>query len=241
MIYQVARKKVDEQYIKEGSKKEPVFFDFGKVIVQKPWGYEYLVFENDWVAIWMLQIIRKRKTSMHCHPKKKTGLVLLSGHATFYHLEGTIAINRMNAINIDEGAFHCTEASSSLPIHPISENGIWVMEIESPPFKEDLCRLQDEYGRAGASYEGSSHMVFEPKETLRLEEPREGECFRKNFQDLIFTVRRGPIRQDKYFPKPNALVTVIARDPRISYTNPYLNIGGVFKFQDFYEKTLKLG
>ncbi len=46
-------------------------FDYSKVIVKKPWGYEYLVFENEFVAIWMLHIVRKRKTSMHCHPKKR--------------------------------------------------------------------------------------------------------------------------------------------------------------------------
>lgn len=240
MIYRVPKKAVDDNYIKEESRKETGSFDYGRVIVKKPWGYEYLVFENDFVAIWMLQIIRKRKTSMHCHPRKKTGLVLLSGHATFHHLEDTIAINRMNAINIEAGAFHCTEATSSLPIHPISENGIWVMEIESPPLKEDLCRLSDAYGRAGASYEGSSHMVFEPQETLRLEEPLELErCCSKHFLDLIVTTRKGPIYQDKYFPKPDSLAVVIARDSSMKYANPYMKIGEIFYFKKFYENTLQ--
>ena len=35
-------------------------FDYSNVIVTKPWGYEYLVFENEFVAIWMLHIVRKR-------------------------------------------------------------------------------------------------------------------------------------------------------------------------------------
>ena len=52
------------------TKQDP--FDYSKVIVKKPWGYEYLVFENEFVAIWMLHIVRKRKTSMHCHQKKRT-------------------------------------------------------------------------------------------------------------------------------------------------------------------------
>ena len=42
-------------------------FDYSKVIVKKPWGYEYLVFENEFVAIWMLHIVRKRKTSTNSH------------------------------------------------------------------------------------------------------------------------------------------------------------------------------
>ena len=56
--------------------------DYSREIVEKPWGYEYLIFENEHVAIWMLHIVRKRKTSMHCHPNKTTALILLSGNAT---------------------------------------------------------------------------------------------------------------------------------------------------------------
>jgi len=52
---------------------------YHNAIVKKPWGYEYLAFENEYVAIWILHIIRKRKTSMHCHPRKKTGLILQAG------------------------------------------------------------------------------------------------------------------------------------------------------------------
>lgn len=238
MLYKVSKKPLDEKYIKDGSVNDSDFFDYSKVIVKKPWGYEHLVFENEFVAIWMLQIVRKRKTSMHCHPRKKTGLILLNGFATFHHMEGTIAIDRMSAINIAAGAFHCTEASSDLPIHPISENGIWVLEIESPPLKKDLCRLSDAYGRAGASYEGVSHMVYEPKDTLKLEEPQESErLYRKKYQDLVFTIRSGPIYKDKYFPKPDAFAVVIGRDSSVEYANPYMTIGEVFEFKEFYEKT----
>ena len=55
-------------------------FDYSRVIVKKPWGYEYLVFENEFVAIWMLHIVRKRKTSMHSHPQKRTSLIVLAGN-----------------------------------------------------------------------------------------------------------------------------------------------------------------
>jgi len=238
MLYQAARKRVDEKYIRGNKEKDSRSMDYRKVIVKKPWGYEYLVFENDFVAIWMLQIVRKRKTSMHCHPRKKTGLILLSGHGTFYHMGGSIEIHRMDAINIDAGAFHSTEATSILPINPISENGIWVMEVETPPLKEDLCRLADAYGRAAVSYEGTSHMVFEPKEVLKLEEPRGPDnVFRKTYQDLGFTVCTGHILQDRVFAKPNALVSVISRHPSIEYANPFLNVGEVFEFKEFYENT----
>ena len=83
-------------------------FDYSKVIVKKPWGYEYLVFENEYVAIWMLHIVRKRKTSMHSHPKKRTSLILLAGNATCSHLEGSEKLKPMDGIFIEEGVFHLT-------------------------------------------------------------------------------------------------------------------------------------
>lgn len=226
MIHTVTRKIADEQHIgqTDGSARCAVRgAPYEDVIVKKPWGYEYLVFENEHVAIWMLQIVRKRKTSMHCHPRKRTGLILLSGDARFHHLEGSISLGRMGVVNIDAGAFHSTEAASVLPIDPVSENGIWVMEIESPPLKEDLCRMSDAYGRAGATYEGADHMVPHPTELLRLQEPEEGETLlRRTFQNLVFTVRKGAIRKDRNCPAPESLVAVIGSDvarascPRVS-------------------------
>jgi len=237
MIYAVNKKPVDERNIAKVTVSGEHSRDYEDVIVKKPWGYEYLVFENEHVAIWMLQIVRKRKTSMHCHPRKRTGLILLSGEARFHHLEGSIALNRMSAVNIDSSTFHSTEAASLLPINPVSENGIWVMEIETPPLKEDLCRMSDAYGRAGATYEGAGQMVFQPKDVLRLAEPERGDrSLRRTFQNLTVTVRRGAIGEDRKL-SPNALVAVIGRDPSRECANPFMEVGKVCSFQEFHENT----
>ncbi len=238
MIYTVNRKPTDARNLEVVSQPERRRFDYRDVIVKKPWGYEYLVFENEHVAIWMLQIVRKRKTSMHCHPRKRTGLILLSGEANFHHLDGSIPLNRMSAVNIDASTFHSTEASSLLPIHPVSEDGIWVMEIETPPLKEDLCRMSDSYGRAGETYEGANEMVFQPKEILRLAEPAQGDRgLRQTFQNLVFTVRTGPIRTDKDVPGPKALVAVIGRETEVESDNSFMKVGKVSSFQEFHKHT----
>jgi len=180
---------------------------YHNAIVKKPWGYEYLAFENEYVAIWILHIIRKRKTSMHCHPRKKTGLILLSGTATFRHQNGSIELQALDGVVIDKGTFHLTEATSSLPMVPVSENGIWVMEIESPPLKTDLVRIGDEYGRAGVSYEGINQMVFNPSHCLTLAEPSESPwASQQKFFYNLFTVTKGclPDVADK-----DALVSII--------------------------------
>ena len=62
MIYTVKKKPADERHIETVCGPGRGSFDYRNVIVKKPWGYEYLVFENEHVAIWMLQIVRKRRT-----------------------------------------------------------------------------------------------------------------------------------------------------------------------------------
>ena len=59
-------------------------------IVKKPWGYEYLAYENDDVALWFLYIKKDHATSLHCHPNKTTGLILLDGEAKVSFLKSHI-------------------------------------------------------------------------------------------------------------------------------------------------------
>jgi len=153
--------------------------NYSDIIVKKPWGYEYLAFQNETMAVWMLHIVRKRKTSMHCHPRKHTKLILLSGNAKFswipvskFFME-TKRLCSLDTVEIEPGEYHSTEADSSLTIDPISEDGIWVMEIESPPIKDDLVRLNDDYGRKDKKYEGEEDWVKEPRDLLKLKEDEE--------------------------------------------------------------------
>ena len=55
---------------------------------KKPWGKEYLLYQNDDVAIWHLFIEPGQSTSLHCHPSKKTGLVVLDGAAKVSFIGG---------------------------------------------------------------------------------------------------------------------------------------------------------
>jgi acetolactate synthase-1/2/3 large subunit len=244
MIKNFKIKKSDEKLISDNresklksevrAKKDP--FDYSRVIVKKPWGYEYLVFENEFVAIWMLHIVRKRKTSMHSHPQKRTSLILLAGNATCYHLEGEERLNPMDGILIEEGVFHLTEASSELPIDPLSENGIWVMEIESPPNKADLVRMEDAYGRSGKAYEGKENMVFDPADCIKFFEPRSKEIIRKKFNDYEFTLSRASDLDLTTLPQ-DTLVSVIGWKGGKNSSNPFLQTGGLATIKDFCENT----
>lgn len=237
MIHKVCDKETDKTGIDRTKNQSNTDFDYSNVIVKKPWGYEYLIFENDFVAIWLLHIVRKRKTSMHCHPNKKTGLVLLSGNATFYHVGGKKELNPLDGAVIEKGVFHSTEAFNPLPIDPVSENGIWVMEIETPPQKGDLVRMKDEYGRAGVRYEGPDNMVFEPVECLKFYTPQQNEVICKSQIGLLFTMRRGPFNNAEHFPATDAIVSVVGKDKASESSNPYLKIGDIATFGEFYENT----
>jgi acetolactate synthase I/II/III large subunit len=228
----------DEKIRGDSSRKnQESAFDYSRVIVKKPWGYEYLVFENEHVAIWMLHIVRKRKTSMHCHPNKTTALILLSGNATCSNLEGEQQLGPLDGVFIDKGVFHSTEASSELPLVPLSENGIWVMEIESPPDKGDLIRMKDEYGRAGVAYEGQNDMVFDPADCVRFDIPEKGVVFRKQFQDCVFSIWKGAIGGQNESPAPDALITVVGREPSAESDKPYLKTAGLATYKEFIEQT----
>ena len=48
-------------------------------IYKKPWGSEYLAYQNTEIGIWILKINKGMETSVHCHFKKDTILICLSG------------------------------------------------------------------------------------------------------------------------------------------------------------------
>jgi hypothetical protein len=131
--------------------------DYRNKVVLKPWGYEFLVYHNDFVAIWFLRINKDHATSMHCHSLKKTSLSLLSGKALCNTFKNRNFMFSGDSLILSPGVFHSTKA--------MSLDGISVIEMETPPDKLDLTRLQDGYGRENMSYEGTSQMVEEKLDT----------------------------------------------------------------------------
>lgn len=127
--------------------------NYKTLVVNKPWGYEYLLFENEHVAIWILYLKPGTATSMHCHPKKMTALTVLSGEVATSSLHTSFVLKPMDSLIIDSGVFHSTRASSV--------EAAMIMEIETPPDKGDLVRLKDEYGRENSGYEGQEFITSE--------------------------------------------------------------------------------
>ena len=137
-------------------------------IVKKPWGYEYLMYENDDVALWFLYIKNGERTSTHCHPSKTTGLALLDGEARVSFLSDENIVSALSKIMIRKGLFHSTQATS--------ENGAYVLEIETPVDKHDLVRFKDSYGREGKPYEDSTFEYPKENDCIWIDEPILGSC-----------------------------------------------------------------
>ena len=123
--------------------------DYTKVVVKKPWGYEYLIFGSDEIAVWILCLKPGAQTSMHCHPNKKTSLVVLEGEVVCATVAERLPRVAGQGLLLEKGVFHQTTASS--------DAGAFVMEIETPVDKRDLVRLADKYGREKLGYETPDH------------------------------------------------------------------------------------
>lgn len=117
--------------------------DYAGVVVTKPWGREVQIHNQGAVAIWRLTLWAMQETSMHCHPCKRTILMVESGKVTLQTLNGWYDLSPGDVAHVEAGAFH---RSSTV-------GGAVILEVESPPIKHDLVRLYDRYGREGQGYE----------------------------------------------------------------------------------------
>ncbi len=154
MIKKIKQSILDKQYIASRPyTASPINVDFKTVLVNKPWGNEYLMYSNPEIEIWNLSLRPQRSTSMHCHPNKRTSLLVLDGRALFSSLNESWELMPMDTMVIDQGVFHSTQC--------ISKEGLRLLEFETPPMKHDLLRLEDRYGRAQKGYEGVEGMTID--------------------------------------------------------------------------------
>ena len=132
-------------------------------VVIKPWGEEYNIFRNrKKIAITYLKINKGFSTSLHCHPKKKTGFLILKGTAEVQigiYNKNIKKYGPMSILVLRPGLFHRITASK--------KSDLFALEIENPYYKNDLIRMRDEYGRSKKGYESlKSTRKFNSKDVL---------------------------------------------------------------------------
>ena len=127
--------------------------------VPKPWGREYICWESEDCAIWVLEINENKSTSFHCHTEKNTGLVVLEGEVNLKLINSEYNFKALEKINIFRGRFHQSTA--------VGGNAIMI-EVEAPVNKKDLIRWEDSNGRKNSLYENEKINFENTKNIIRL-------------------------------------------------------------------------
>jgi quercetin dioxygenase-like cupin family protein len=118
-------------------------------LIAKPWGAEFRVYEDDLLDVWYLHIKAGHRTSLHCHPHKRTALLGIAGKATLSTRSGLqYALKPGVVVQIEPGAYHRISAAST---------GVRLIEVETPKDKLDLVRIEDDTRAPGAPYESEDH------------------------------------------------------------------------------------
>ena len=160
-------------------------------IVFKPWGYEYVVYRSgNNLSVTILNINSNKSTSLHCHPKKKTGFVLLSGKALIqlglWKKESKV-YKSPSKLMIRTGLFHSIKCISKKPLT--------ALEFETPVAKNDLVRYYDKYGRENISYEKGNKKTLIKSNLVKFNK------FKKKIQKYSFGSSEVALEKHKNFHK----------------------------------------
>jgi len=171
--------------------------DYSKVIVDKPWGYEYLIFESDQVALWLLHIEKNQSTSLHCHPTKTTGFLILRGEVELSFIADSKKLIAPDKQMIRRGLFHKTKALT---------DDVFILEIETPNDKEDLVRLNDQYGRSSLGYEKEKEFRKREKDSIWINIPEKSKSKIFSNNEVNFEVQRLDDKSEFFKFNPNDII-----------------------------------
>ena len=124
----------------------------------KPWGCEIEGWRSTDVAISYLHMVEVKGTSLQCHPNKCTEYFVVNGDVEVEFLAWKKHYEASSRVNSRPFLVHRTRA--------LSVDAIF-LELESPPDKKDLIRLEDSSNRKTSQY-GEEAAEISSKSLLRL-------------------------------------------------------------------------
>ena len=205
--------------MKKKIKKKSSFYD-NKVVI-KPWGYEYVVYRHkNNLSVTMLHIDFNKSTSLHCHPNKKSGFVLLKGKAEIHSSPSKRMIAR--------GLFHKIKATS--------KDGVMALEFETPVDKNDLIRFKDSYGREQKFYEGKKYTKEINKNHLRFKKPMSGKKQKFKINKTLLSLEEHKNFNQLLKNKPNTIFAILNGSISDKYGRSLLSYGDIIRTNDL--KTL---
>ena len=119
------------------------------------------------IAITYLKLKKGFSTSLHCHPIKKTGFLILKGVAEVQidiYKKNIKKYPKISILVLRPGLFHRIKANN--------KSDLFALEIENPYIKNDLVRMKDNYGRRLKGYESLKSSRKLIKKDLLFEIPK---------------------------------------------------------------------
>ena len=136
--------------------------EFFNKVYDKPWGKEYLAYQNEKIGIWILHIKKDCGTSVHCHFKKDTLLIPLSGSFKIELYDTFKILNELEQMYIPRRAFHGILSYKEESV--LMEIEIYTEDVKYTD-KNDLLRYRDTYNRKEKSNYASSVVERDPHES----------------------------------------------------------------------------
>lgn len=171
-------------------------------LVEKPWGSEYKIHFNNESSTKLLEIKANQKTSLHCHPIKKTGFILLKGNVVvdlgFYE---KVNLKSVSKLMIRPGLFHCTQNNTN--------ESAFILEIESPVDIYDLVRFRDNYGREDKPYESRKFMRDLSKKDIIFKDPKIGEINKYSLFENEITIMKTDKIEDLKNSEKNYIFVIL--------------------------------
>src|SRR5215213_7790190 len=97
--------------------------NFHGVVVNRPWGYQYLLHDNAHIAAWILYVQAGASTSLHSYQSKNTSLIVLSGTVEASTLDEQRRLRRLDSFSIPPSVYYALRATSG--------EGAFVLHIET--------------------------------------------------------------------------------------------------------------
>jgi rfaE bifunctional protein nucleotidyltransferase chain/domain len=120
------------------------FYDYNNKVCIKPWGHEFLIYQNNKIGIWYLKINNTGKTSLHTHFNKDTFIIVIKGSLKIELIDDIINLNEMDYLFIPHYKFHSIGSFS--PESYMIEIEVYNDSINFTD-KNDLLRINDIYNR----------------------------------------------------------------------------------------------
>ena len=131
--------------------REQEFKSYRSLIVNKPWGYEFVCSEFDNISLLVLHIKNGEETSFHVHSEKDTPMILAQGKMTIKTADNEYTVNVGEIVILNRQIFH--------KLCSYDDNTI-LLEFEMMrPNKNDLIRVNDKYSREQKSYETKENII----------------------------------------------------------------------------------